>query len=118
MSIVKRQRELKELVAAAHRRRRTNDALAVQGIADVAKSTKRLIGKPNQKGRTHKSWLITAGVALVALPDPIGLDLVGTALIGAGLLKNRLRRPTVVDVYQEIRDSTRQMENIMRQVHY
>jgi hypothetical protein len=41
-------------------------------------------------------------MALIALPEPIISDALGTALIAAGLLKKKMRKIGVRDVYKEM----------------
>lgn len=76
---------------------------ALSGVAETAKPLKRLIGEPNAEARARGSRLIAAGVALIAFPDPTITDVIGAALVAAGLIKNRMRQATVADVYKEFR---------------
>jgi len=115
MSIAARHREFRNTIATLKERGHTYEAVGkeVGGVVDTVRSLKRLVGKPDVEGRNKRSWLIPAGVALLAFPDPTISDIVGTALIAAGLIKNRLRRPTVMDVYPEFKKVNRELERVL-----
>jgi hypothetical protein len=61
-------------------------AAAIKATASTAEGTKKL-----WRNGKH-SWLIKAGVALIAFPDPTISDIVGSAMIAAGLVQEGVRR--------------------------
>jgi len=71
-------------------------AQALKGTAWEAKTTKKLW----RDGR--KPWLIKIGLALIAFPDPTVSDVVGSAMVAAGLIQEGIKRQTlqVNDVYK------------------
>ena len=73
---------------------------AVNRTNDVVRDLKPLIGK--SEGKVASSRLISTGVALIALPDPfIVTDITGSALVAVGLLRKKMKRPTVSDAVKE-----------------
>ncbi|MEM2915303.1 MAG: hypothetical protein QXH91_07895, partial [Candidatus Bathyarchaeia archaeon] len=56
-------------------------------ITNTVKPLKHLIGDSYGETNTNGSRLIAAGIALIAFPDPTISDLVGAALVAAGLMK-------------------------------
>jgi len=73
-------------------------------ILDTTKPLKRFMGQPD--GRATSSRLITAGIALIAFPDPTITDIMGTALVIAGIMKDRMKETTMIDVTKEIHKIT------------
>jgi hypothetical protein len=69
---------------------------AMQGYTEELRHTQKLWKQKNG------SWLIKAGLALVAFPDPTISDVVGAAMIAAGLVQLKMRnsRLHVEDVYK------------------
>ena len=61
-------------------------AVAIKATASTVEGTKKL-----WRNGKH-SWLIKAGVALIAFPDPTISDVVGTAFVAAGLVQEGVRR--------------------------
>ncbi len=106
--------ELKDIIAAFRKLKRSYEesGKALSGLTDTTKHLKSLIGEPNTNAKGSR--LITAGVALIALPDPTITDLIGATLVAAGLLKNRMRPLTVTDTCREFRESIRMIENMKR----
>jgi hypothetical protein len=72
----------------------------LEEAASTAKSLKRYIGKEDDKGSGSK--LITLGIALIAFPEPTISDAVGAALVALGLLKRKMRKIGIRDVYEEM----------------
>jgi hypothetical protein len=64
------------------------------------------------------SCLIRAGITLIAFPAPIISDLVGSAIVAAGLVKRRLKQPTMADVYVEFTDTVKSLERIRQDLRY
>lgn len=98
MLMAMRYSEFKELVATFRELRLSYEefgSISI-GVINEVRPLKRLIGEPNEEAKS--SWLIKAGMALIAFPDPTISDLMGTALIAAGLIKNRVKRITAIDV--------------------
>jgi len=73
---------------------------AVNGTNDVVRDLKPLIGR--SEGKVAGSRLISTGVAIIALPDPfIVTDITGSALIVVGLIRKKMKHPTVSDSVKE-----------------
>jgi len=73
---------------------------AVNRTNDVVRDLKPLIGK--SEGKDASSRLVSTGVALIALPDPfIVTDITGSALVAVGLLRKKMKHPTVSDAVKE-----------------
>jgi hypothetical protein len=70
--------------------------------AITAKKLKQYIEEKKEGDENSSSKLIKLGIALIALPEPILSDALGTALIAAGLLKRKARKIGVRDVYREM----------------
>lgn len=74
-----------------------SDAVAaMKGVARKASDLKKLWREKNQ------SRLVKIGVALILFPDPTISDLVGTGLVAAGLLHDRIKNSGLFleDVYK------------------
>ncbi len=71
-------------------------AKAVNGFTGELHSTQKLWKQGN------KSILIKAGIALIAFPDPTISDVVGAAMVAAGLIQMKMRNSAlhVDDVYK------------------
>ncbi len=71
-------------------------AKAVNGFTDGLHSTQKLWKQGN------KSILIKAGLAMIAFPDPTISDVVGAAMVAAGLIQMKMRNSAlhVDDVYK------------------
>jgi hypothetical protein len=69
---------------------------AMRGVAKDSHFVGRLWRESN-KGR-----LVKIGLALIAFPDPIVTDIVGTILVSAGVIQAKIKRSTlhVEDVYE------------------
>lgn len=69
---------------------------AMRGFVEELRSTQKLWKRGNN------SFLIKAGLALIAFPDPTISDVLGSALVAAGLIQLKLRNSTlhVEDVYK------------------
>jgi hypothetical protein len=86
-----------------------------ESYADLAKALKGT-GKDAMATRQlwrsgKRSWLIKAGLMLIAFPDPTISDIVGTAMVAAGMVQEGIKHRTlhVDDVYKTF-------ENAMREV--
>jgi len=69
---------------------------ATRGFTDELQSTQKLWRQGN------KSLLIKAGIAMIAFPDPTISDVIGSAMIAAGLIQMKMRNSAlhVDDVYK------------------
>lgn len=85
---------------------------AIGNVSNATKSMKKLLDRKN-KG----SKLITTGVALILSPDPAS-DIVGAALITAGIVLNKMRECTIADIYGEIRRINVTLKKISREISY
>jgi hypothetical protein len=83
-------------------------AQALKGTARGAKATKELW----RSGR--RSWLIKVGLALIAFPDPTVSDVVGSAMVAAGLVQEGIRRRTlhVDDVYKTFQNTLKGVQSL------
>jgi hypothetical protein len=80
-------------------------AAAIRATASTAEGTKKL-----WRDGKH-SWLIKAGVALIAFPDPTISDVVGSALVAAGLVQEGVRRRSL-----HAEDVTRTFQRTMQEL--
>jgi len=64
--------------------------------------TKELSATQKLWRKGNHSFLIKAGLALIAFPDPTITDILGSALVAAGILRFKIKRSTlhVEDVYK------------------
>ena len=99
---------------SAHLRRRALTYLEVfrklEEAATAAKTLKRYMGKEGAKSSGSK--LIALGVALIAFPDPTFSDALGAALIAVGLLKRKMSKIGIMDVYEEMRQAMSYVKDI------
>jgi len=86
----------------------------LSGVVNTVKPLKRLIGEPNVEAKSSR--LIAAGMALIAFPDPTITDLIGTTLVAAGLMKNRMQRTTVAYVYREFQKVTMKLKDLRQKL--
>jgi hypothetical protein len=79
-----------------------------KGTTGQAKATKKLWRTGN------KSWLIKAGLALIALPDPTVSDVVGSAMVAAGVVQEGIKRRTlyVDDAYKTFQKTMKEIRNV------
>lgn len=80
-------------------------AHSIKGMTREVRATKKLWKEGN------KSTLIKVGVALIAFPDPTISDVVGTALVAAGLVQAGIQRRTlhVSDVYKTFQNTMKEL---------
>jgi len=65
-------------------------------LAQALKGTTQEAKRVKQLWRTGKrSWLIKMGLALIAFPDPTISDVVGSAMVAAGLIQEGIKRQTL-----------------------
>jgi len=69
---------------------------AMHAFSDELRSTQKLWKQGN------KSFLIKAGLALIAFPDPTISDVIGSAMVAAGLIQLKMRNSSlhIDDVYK------------------
>ncbi|MBS7648472.1 MAG: hypothetical protein QXK89_01690 [Candidatus Bathyarchaeia archaeon] len=91
-------------------------------IADVAsninnttKPLKRLI---NIKNGSWSSKLITAGIACVAFPEPVFSDILGCTLITTGIIINKSKEPTIIDVFRETRKIGTDLKRLNKDLNF
>ncbi|MDH7563995.1 MAG: hypothetical protein QHH24_03810 [Candidatus Bathyarchaeota archaeon] len=89
--------EVKDMIDAANEISESYAELAqaLKGTAREAETARKLW----RKGK--KPWLIKVGLALIAFPDPTISDILGTAMVAAGVVQEGIKRQTlhVDDVY-------------------
>jgi len=114
--------ELKKLVVTLRERSASYEEMnnEMKKVVNEAKSLKSLIGEPDAE--TQRSRLISAGIALIALPEPTITDIAGTILIAAGLIKdriikNRMKQLSIVDVYRTFQGTIKELNDIRQELH-
>jgi len=87
-------------------------AIAIKAAASTAKGTRKL-----WRDGKH-SRLIKIGVALIAFPDPTISDVVGSALVVAGLVQEAIRRRSlhVDDVAKTFQQTMREMQDLKKHI--
>jgi hypothetical protein len=83
----------------------------IEQCAKEMKRLKPLIGKPGE-ARLKDSWLIRAGITLIAFPDPTVTDLIGSMMVTAGVIKHKMKGLTVADVYSELQDTMKALQEL------
>lgn len=80
----------------------------IKGTTGQVKATKRLWRTGN------KSWLIKAGLALIAFPDPTISDVVGSAMVAAGVVQEGIKRRTlyVDDAYKTFQKTMKEIRSV------
>ncbi len=80
----------------------------IKGTTGQVKETKRLWRTGN------KSWLIKAGLALIAFPDPTISDVVGSAMVAAGVVQEGIKRRTlyVDDAYKTFQKAMKEIRSV------
>jgi len=78
---------------------------SIKSMTREVETTKKLWKEGN------KSTLIKVGVALIAFPDPTVSDVVGAALVAAGLVQAGIQRRTlhVGDVYKTFQNTMKEL---------
>jgi hypothetical protein len=99
--------EAKTIVEAAHELSESYADLA-HSLRETSRSAK-AAKKVWRSGK--RSPLIKVGLALIAFPDPTVSDLVGSALVAAGLIQEGIRRRTLhaEDVYKTFESTMREI---------
>ncbi|MEM2936147.1 MAG: hypothetical protein QW231_03105 [Candidatus Bathyarchaeia archaeon] len=112
-----RPEELKNLVVALRELSASYKEMgdAMKGVVNETKFLKRLIGETNPENQ--RSWLIAAGIALIAFPDPTITDLIGTIMVVAGLIKNRMKQLSILDVYKAFQGTIKEINEITQELH-
>ena len=88
--------ELLKQYSQSRKQTSTTAIAAAHGFKNDLQSTQKLWKQGN------KSLLIKAGLALIAFPDPTISDVVGSAMVAAGLIQMKMRNSAlhVDDVYK------------------
>lgn len=95
------------------RNQTTNTAsTAVHGFKNELHSTQKLWKQGN------KSFLIKAGLAMIAFPDPTISDVVGSAMVAAGLIQLKMRNSALHtdDVYKTFPRVVKELSSIKSNV--
>jgi len=111
-------KEAKDLIEMLHelsqnRKETVNTAgSAMHGYAEELRFAQKLWKQKNS------SWLIKAGLILVAFPDPTITDVVGAAMIAAGLVQLKMRNSKlyVEDVYKTFPRIVKELGSIKQSV--
>jgi len=77
------------------------------------RTVKPLIGKPEETS-LKDSWLVKAGLTLIAFPDPTISDLVGLMLVVAGVIKHKTKKLTVADAYYEFQNTIKTIQKLQK----
>lgn len=85
---------------------------------NTTKPLKHLIGKPGLEGKSEGSRLISAGMTLIAFPDPPGFpsDIIGVSLVMAGLIKRRMKPTTIADVYRNLHTVMKELKGMTHSI--
>jgi len=67
--------------------------------------------------KSSGSTLIKLGVALIAFPEPLVSNALGAALIAVGLLKRKMSKIGVMNVYEEMRQAMSYVKEISNNKH-
>jgi len=112
-----RPEELKELVVTLRELSASYGEMgnAMKGVVNETKFLKRLIGNPNPEAQ--RSWLIAAGIALIAFPDPTITDLIGTIMVATGIIKSRMKKLSIVDAYKAFQGTVKELNEIRWELH-
>ena len=104
---------------SAHLQRRALTYLEVcrrvEEAATATKTLKRYMGK--ESDRSSGSKLTELGVALIAFPEPMVSNALGAALVAVGLLKRKMSKIGVMDVYEEMRQAMNYVKEISNNKH-
>lgn len=109
-----RREELKAIVDAM-RELGVSYEEAVELVGEVTKDLKSLRplwGKPGSRGGRKGSGLIKAGISLIAFPIPtVGIKKsLGTMLIAAGLVQQKMKHLHVAEVYTTFQDVNKELQ--------
>jgi hypothetical protein len=90
---------------------------AVNRTNGIVRDLKTLIGK--SEGTVASSRLISIGVALIALPDPfIVTGITGSALVAVGLLRKKMKHPTVSDSVKEAQKLIKKFDYAAQELNF
>lgn len=78
-----------------------------KALGDVLKEVKAAEGRLFKSG--GKPWLVRLGLALIAFPEPVLSDLVGTLMVAAGTVQAGLQRHALY-----VDDVPKVLKNLMR----
>jgi len=86
--------------------------VAVRGVAKDS----HFVGRLWKKG--DETRLIKIGLALIAFPDPTVTDIIGTALVSAGVIQAKIKRSTlhVEDVYKTFPKLIKELQTSKREL--
>lgn len=104
-------KKIEELKAVADMAKELSESQAE--LAHVMKETTRAASETRRLWRDgRRSWLIKAGLALIAFPDPTISDVVGTAMVAAGLVQEGIKHRTlhVDDVYKTFQSAFKEVQ--------
>jgi len=90
-------------------------ASVLNEAAKEARYARHLWGKPTGTEERH-SRLIKLGLAIIAFPEPVISDAIGTIIVATGLIQEKIKRSSMraVDVYSTFKDVTKEIQK-MRQ---
>jgi len=85
---------------------------ALHGFTGELHSTQKLWKQGN------KNFLIKAGLAMIAFPDPTISDVVGAGMVAAGLIQLKMRNSAlhVDDVYKTFPKVVKELSSIKREI--
>jgi len=87
----------------------------LDAMRGVAKDS-HFVGRLWKKG--DETRLIKIGLALIAFPDPTVTDILGTALVSAGIIQAKIKRSTlhIEDVYKTFPKLIRELQMSKREL--
>ncbi|MBS7614334.1 hypothetical protein KEJ18_01160 [Candidatus Bathyarchaeota archaeon] len=110
-------REMKKILSTLqeHGRLYQDFAKTLEQYANETRTMKPLIGKPGETS-LKDSWLVRAGLALIAFPDPTISDLVGSMLVTAGVIKHKTRKLTAADACCEFQSTVKTIHELAKDI--
>jgi len=106
--------ELKNVAAMLHELGLSYEE-TLNAMRGVAKDS-HFIGRLWKKG--DETRLVKIGLALIAFPDPTVTDIIGTALVSAGIIQTKIKRSTlhIEDVYKTFPKLIRELQISKREL--
>ncbi len=110
-------KEMKRILSSLqeHNRSFQDFSKILEQYAKETRTVKPLIGKPGETS-LKDSWLVRAGLALIAFPDPTISDLVGSMLVAAGVIKHKTKKLTAADAYYEFQNTIKTIHELTKDV--
>lgn len=98
-----------------HSKIRQDFSKILEQYAKETRTLKPLIGKSGESS-LKDSWLVKAGLALIAFPDPTISDIVGSMLVAAGIVKHKTRKLTAADACYEFQSTIKNIQELAKDI--